>query len=450
MQKTFNLIFIVLIFNCSQLFAQKKIPLPSKNQLESADMEYYLFAHFGPNTFTEKEWGLGNEKPEVFNPTNLDCEQWVKTAIKAGAKGIIITAKHHDGFCLWPSKYSDHTIAHSPWKNGKGDVLKELSDACKKHGLKFGVYLSPWDRNNPAYGTPEYNQIYNNMIKELFQNYGPIWEFWFDGANGDEADGTKYQKYDWDLFHKTIRENSPNALMFSDIGPDLRWIGNEKAEIGKTNWNLLNLKGFLPGKYAPKTDTLNMGNKWGEKYVYAEADVSIRDGWFYHENDKTVKSPEKLFQIYLKSVGRNGNLLLNIPPNRYGRFTKEDSLALIGFKELRDKAFAKNLLHKDFLKKEKTGYNGRDYQLKKENWINCIILKENIAKGQLVENGEILLYNGKKEVKNIPFTTIGHKRILTFNKEKVTEIKINIRNSKASPSLLPAEVYLIDDSLIEK
>ena len=340
-----NVLFILLLAS-SMAFAQKKDqrPLPTKQQLAWHDMEFYLFAHFGPNTFTDKEWGLGNEPEDVFNPTNLDCEQWCRVAKAAGAKGIIITAKHHDGFCLWPSKYSTHTVRESKWKNGKGDVLKELSTACKKYGLKFGVYISPWDRNHPKYGTAEYNDVFVNMMKEIFQNYGPIWELWWDGANGEGPNGKK-QVYDWHRFEQTVRKLSPTTIIFSDIGPDIRWVGNEKGIAGETNWNYLDTAGFKRGQGAPSTDTLNQGNVNGKNWIPAECDVSIRPGWFYHpEEDNKVKSPEELFDLYLKSVGRGANLLLNVPPDRSGRINENDSLSLITFRKLKEQAFANNAL----------------------------------------------------------------------------------------------------------
>src|SRR5215467_5647587 len=211
-------------------------PLPSSRQVQWQEMEFYLFAHFGPNTFTDLEWGKGNEHEEVFNPTKLDCRQWCRIAKAAGAAGIIITAKHHDGFCLWPSKYSAHTVRESKWRNGKGDILKELSAACREYGLKFGVYLSPCDRNHPKYGTPEYNSVYVDMMKEIVRQYGPLFEFWWDGANGEGPNGKK-QIYDFHLFEKTMRAIAPNTVVFSDIGPDIRWVGNEKGIAGNPNWS---------------------------------------------------------------------------------------------------------------------------------------------------------------------------------------------------------------------
>ncbi|TMI87114.1 MAG: glycoside hydrolase family 29 (alpha-L-fucosidase) [Bacteroidetes bacterium] len=323
--------FYCLLFSFSvTLRAQtSKTPLPTKQQLAWHEMEYYFFFHFGPNTFTDKEWGHGDEPEDIFDPTGLDCRQWVRIAKQAGAKGVIITAKHHDGFCLWPSKYSTHTVRESKWKNGKGDVLKELSQACKEYGLKFGVYISPWDRNHPKYGTAEYNDVFVNMMKEIFTNYGPIWELWWDGANGEGPNGKK-QVYDWDRFKKTVKTLSPNTVVFSDVGPQIRWVGNENGIAGKTNWNYLDTAGYTAGAGAPSTDTLNTGNAFGRAWIPAECDVSIRPGWFWHANeDSKVKSGEQLFELYLESVGRGSNLLLNVPPDRRGLINENDSVALI-------------------------------------------------------------------------------------------------------------------------
>ena len=336
------LLFLLISLNGFSQTKPFNSPIPTKQQLAWHEMEFYLFAHFGPNTFTDKEWGEGTEPEDIFNPTNLDCRQWCRVAKAAGAKGIIITAKHHDGFCLWPSKYSTHTVRESKWKNGKGDVLKELSQACKEYGLKFGVYISPWDRNHPKYGTAEYNDVFVNMMKEIFTNYGPIWELWWDGANGEGPNGKK-QVYDWDRFKKTVRQLSPNTLIFSDVGPDIRWCGNEKGIVGETNSNLLDTVGFTPGAGAPPVDTLNRGNVNGKVWIPAECDVSIRPGWFYHqEEDGKVKTPDDLFQLYLKSVGRGANLLLNVPPDRTGRINEKDSIALVEFKKLKDGGFRNN------------------------------------------------------------------------------------------------------------
>ncbi|MDE3143366.1 MAG: alpha-L-fucosidase [Bacteroidota bacterium] len=456
-----KIFFIFLLMISFRVMAQKQIPvgpLPTQAQLQWQDMEFYFFAHFGPNTFTDLEWGKGTEHEEVFNPTQLDCRQWCRVAKEAGAKGIIITAKHHDGFCLWPSKFSTHTVRESKWKDGKGDVLKELSAACKEYGLKFGVYISPWDRNHPKYGTAEYNDVFVGMMKELFSNYGPITELWWDGANGEGPNGKK-QVYDWHLFEKTVRDLSPNTVVFSDIGPDIRWVGNENGIAGKTNWNLLDTAGFTRGLGAPNTDTLNQGNVNGKNWIPAECDVSIRPGWFYHatEDDK-IKSPEKLFDLYLKSVGRGANLLLNVPPDRRGLINEKDEVALIAFKKLRDQSFKNNLLkhaividnkHTDKTVNYKTEV-GKMMILKEPVKLNCLVLKEQIQNGQFIKNLHIILSDHGTELRKISVTTVGKKRVVTFPTVEVTELSFVITNAKSKPQLENIEGYLIDEKLIEK
>lgn len=452
MRKLLILACVVLIISANAQNPDNNIPSPSPAQLEAQQMEFYLFAHFGPNTFTGLEWGHGDEAAEVFNPTALDCGQWCRIAKAAGAKGIIITAKHHDGFCLFPSKYSTHTVRESKWMDGKGDVLRQLSDSCKVYGLKFGVYLSPWDRNHPDYGTDIYNKVYAGMIREVFENYGPIWEFWFDGACGEGSNGKK-QVYDWDLFHNTIRQLSPNTLMFSDVGPDLRWVGNENGFAGSTHWYTLNTDGYTPGSGAPAQDTLTAGNKYGAFYIPAECDVSIRNGWFYRsQEDSTVKSAGQLFNIYLKSVGRGANLLLNVPPDTRGHLAAPDSAALMQFKKLRDEAFSNNLLNTAGFKKshDKGSVVINTYNLKNAVSLNCLILKEDLNKGQAVAEGYAELYKYGKAVLNIPFTTIGNKRILTFPNTEIDELRIVITHSKSQPYLLATEGYNIDNKLIGK
>jgi alpha-L-fucosidase len=463
------LLFFMVLHIC--IFSQ---PKPTAQQLAWHDMEFYLFMHFGPNTFTDLEWGKGNEKEEVFNPAKLDCAQWCRVAKAAGAKGIIITAKHHDGFCLWPSKFSTHTVRESKWKEGKGDVLKELSAACKKNGLKFGVYISPWDRNHPDYGTEKYNEIFVNMMKELFINYGPIWELWWDGANGEGPNGKK-QVYDWKRFKATVRQLSPSTVIFSDVGPDIRWCGNESGIAGKTNWNTLDTDGFEPGAKAPSTDTLNAGNVNGKYWIPAECDVSIRPGWFFHKaEDDKVKTPEQLFDLYLKSVGRGANLLLNVPPDGNGLITVYDSASLVGLKKLKDENLSKNI------SQQGKGYciphNGKRYSDKfidgldetseiismnqlqslgiefaTPKLINCIVLKESIINGQNCKKGKLLLVNAKHELlKEISFTTIGRKKIITFPEMEITGIGLSIENQKAATSIAEIGTYLIDKNLIEK
>jgi alpha-L-fucosidase len=467
----FVLAFVSLITTAQQ---KSKDPLPTKQQLTWHEMEYYWFIHFGPNTFTDKEWGHGDEPEDIFNPTELDCRQWARIAKQAGAKGIIITAKHHDGFCLWPSKYSQHTVRESKWKGGKGDVVKDLMQACEEYGLKFGVYLSPWDRNHPQYGRPEYNDVYVNTMKELIDQYGPFFEFWWDGANGEGPNGKK-QQYDFPRFEQTIRKYAPNTVVFSDIGPDVRWAGNEKGIAGQTNWNLLDTAGFKRGEGAPPTDRLNQGNINGKNWIPAECDVSIRPGWFYHkEEDGKVKTPELLFDLYLKSVGRGANFLLNIPPDRRGLINEIDSASLVAFKKLREESFKVNIA------KAGTGYfiphngtrpaphlndgNNRSseyiyithlksvgIEFKTPQTINCIVLKEDLSKGQSCKTFSLLLMNQKHELlREIKGTTIGNKRIITFPSTELSIIALAVNDQKSITAISEIETYLINDELIDK
>ena len=432
-----------------------QVPVPTQAQLDWHEQEFYLFMHFGPNTFTNKEWGHGDEPASVFNPTNLDCDQWARIAKQSGAKAIIITAKHHDGFCLWPSKYSKHTVRESKWKNGKGDVLKELSQACKKYGLKFGVYISPWDRNHPDYGTGKYNDVFVNMMKEIFTNYGPIWELWWDGANGEGPNG-KRQVYDWHRFKETVKTLSPNTVVFSDVGPHIRWVGNEKGIAGETNWNTLDTAGFTPGIGAPPTDTLTTGNIHGKAWIPAECDVSIRPGWFYHEDeDIKVKSGTELFDLYLKSVGRGANFLLNVPPDRNGLIHPADSISLVHF--------AENVQQ---LKKSVPMFDGSSLkaltdgnpwsQLKIDSshliflWhpqdINCVRVREAIQYGQSVIRFKLVLYDSAKVLFEKEYTTIGRNRLLTFPlQKKVTAVELVFLEAKTDVIISEVAAYKLEE-----
>ena len=472
MRKSFLLLFLfVSIF----AYAQKNdtTPLPTKAQLAWHENEFYLFMHFGPNTFTGKEWGEGNEPEDIFNPTELDCRQWCSIAKASGAKGIIITAKHHDGFCLWPSKYSKHTVRESKWKDGKGDVLKELSQACREFGLKFGVYISPWDRNHPDYGTEKYNDVFVGMMKEIFQNYGPVWELWWDGANGEGPNG-KRQEYDWRRYENTVRQLSPKTVVFSDIGPDIRWVGNENGFVGDPNWNFLDTAGYKRGIGAPDNDTLNHGNYYGKHWIPAECDVSIRPGWFYREaEDSKVKSAEKLFDIYLKSVGRGANLLLNVPPDKRGLIHEADSAALIQFRRLRDESFSTNLLkdadsYYEFSQKDLhnkplllRGFDTTSayYGINLQNFIvqlsqpvktNCIVLREAIHLGQTVRRFSIVLYSNDKPIGEVQGTSVGRKRILTFPATIITSFRVYLEDAKGNDNITGIAAYLIDNKLVEK
>lgn len=461
-----------LFFLASSLNAQQRqSPLPSAKQLAWHKLEFYLFMHFGPNTFTDKEWGEGNESESLFNPAQLDCRQWCRIAKQSGAKGIIITAKHHDGFCLWPSAYSSHTVKQSPWKKGRGDVLKELSAACKEYGLRFGVYLSPWDRNHPLYGTDAYNDVFVNMMKEIFSNYGPVWELWWDGANGEGPNGKK-QVYDWKRFESTVQRYSPGTVVFSDIGPDIRWCGNENGTMGETVWNFLDTTGFARGHGAPPTDTLQTGNYWGVNWIPAECDVSIRPGWFYHkEEDGNVKTPQQLFQLYLKSVGRGANLLLNVPADRRGLIHESDSAALMGFKQLRDENFGTDVLQtvssagwklsvggkpKKFLGRGETlrlrDINTDSLQLKFNAPVdlNTVVLRENLGFGQRVRKFSITLKNKEGEEKIVNGTSIGLKRILVFPTTKAVSVTVRIVAADGAPSLFPLQLYRLNEALLNE
>lgn len=425
-----------------------------------------MFAHFGPNTFTDVEWGDGKEDPKVFLPTDLDCRQWAKIAKESGLKGIIVTAKHHDGFCLWPTNYSTHTVRETLWKEGKGDVIKELSEACKEYGIKMGVYLSPWDQNHPTYGTADYNNVFAATLDEILSSYGEIFEQWFDGACGVEM---KFH-YDWKLFRETVYKNQPNAIIFSDTGPGCRWIGNERGFAGATNWSTFNVTGYLPGRDAPPLDTLNSGNCNGSHWSPGEVDVSIRPGWFYSPStDNQVKSVSKLMQIYYESVGRNATLLLNVPPDRRGKIHPNDSLRLMEFKRERDAAFKNRVTPKSVSADNIRGGEGSSYypsnitdndydtywatddavttasitlNLKKNSKVNMILLQEFIPLGQRVKEFNIEALNDKGEwVKIASGTTIGYKRIIRFNEVKSSGIRVNITKTLAPPTLNNIELY---------
>lgn len=450
-----------------------KPPLPTPQQLAWHDTEFYLFFHFGPNTFTDMEWGHGTETEDVFNPTDLDCDQWCRIAKQAGARGVIITAKHHDGFCLWPSKYSTHTVRESKWRDGKGDVIRELSDACRRHGLKFGVYLSPWDRNHPQYGTPEYNDVYVNTLTELLTGYGDLFEIWWDGANGEGPNGKK-QVYDFHRFERLAAQLQPNAVIFSDIGPGCRWVGNERGLIlTETNWCTLDTAGFQRGLGAPSNDTLNRGNENGAHWIPAECDVSIRPGWFYHsEEDGRVKTPDQLWDIYLHSVGRGANLILNVPPDRRGHIHEQDSISLVGFgnkwrsafghniakgKKVRKRMYAHLRSHREYpshlldgdrntceeLSVDPPGdmKEGIEIDLGKKTAFNTILLREAIQEGQHIRSFSVEVWAGRTWREIARSTTIGARKILQFPEQKSRRVRVTILSSQGVPALSEVEIY---------
>jgi alpha-L-fucosidase len=473
-------IFSILITGCQKnevLPPEPVLPIPNEYQLAWHKLEQYAFIHFTTNTFTDKEWGYGDENPKIFNPTELNAEQWVTTIKETGLKGLIITTKHHDGFCLWPSKYTEHSLKQSPYKNGNGDIVKEVADACRKHGLLFGAYLSPWDRNFAGYAKPEYITYYRNQLTELIENYGPFFEIWFDGANGGDGyyggsreirkiDNSTY--YDWPNTISIARKLNPEAILFSDAGPDIRWCGNERGVAGETNWNTISIDTLHPGK-AGISPLLNKGSEDGNAWVPAEVDVSIRPGWFYHaKEDTSVRTAENLFKIYLESVGRGSNLLLNLPPDRRGLIHENDVKTLREWKKLIDKAFANNIAPLADVKANT--YRGKSHQFSAANvtdsndetyWatddnilsgniemdfkqprkINYVVLQEYIALGQRVKSFDIEILKNDKWEKVAFGTTIGYKRILPLENIETTKLKINILDSKACPTISNIEIF---------
>ena len=440
-------------------------PLPTENQLHWQDMEMYAFIHYSLNTYTDQEWGFGNEDPKLFNPTHLDCRQWARVCKQAGMKGIIFTAKHHCGFCMWPSAYTEYSVKNSPWKNGKGDVVRELADACREEGLKFAVYLSPWDRNHPEYGRPEYVTYFRNQLRELLTNYGEIFEVWFDGANGGDGwygganetrkiDRTTY--YQWPETYKMIRQLQPTCLIWNDGSSrgDLRWVGTEAGNVGETNWSLLNHDGEVTWSM------LHYGLEDGDSWVPGETNTSIRPGWFYHETENEhVKSLSKLMDTYYKSVGRNSTLLLNFPVAPNGRIHPNDSLRGLAFKKMIDEVFKENLIEKGKVKVEKgVGAQAEGnlhsstftVQWNKPMTFNRFLAEEDIALGQRVKKFMLEVeVDGKwQPLKDAlaengdGLTTIGHRRIICFPTLTATKLRFTITDSKAEPIIKKLGVYL--------
>jgi len=472
---SFLFCFLLIFTACKKVSTPEPYgPLPSERQLVWHEMEYYMFVHYTVNTFTDKEWGYGDEKETIFNPSQADCRQWAKVAEEAGMKGIIITAKHHDGFCLWPSQFTEHSVKNSPWQDGKGDVVRELRQACDEFGLKLGVYLSPWDRNSAVYGTPEYLTYYRNQLHELLTNYGDIFEVWFDGANGGDGyyggsreirkiDNKTY--YDWPNTHKIVRELQPSAVMFSDAGPDIRWVGNESGMGSLTNWCLLKKDDMYPGGDFAKI--LGEGHEDGNYWIPAEVDVSIRPGWFYHQTqDSLVRSPENLMELYYSSVGRNSNLLLNVPPDRRGLLHENDVKTLIGFRELRDKEFSTELAKGKSA--QATEYRGKKFiasfvndgdpetywaasdnvksasvtiNLGERTEVNRVLIQEYIKLGQRVSKFSVYAMVDEEWIKVTEGTTIGHKIIRKFPVVLTTDIRLTIDDARACPAISNIELF---------
>uniref|UniRef100_A0A803PRU4 alpha-L-fucosidase n=1 Tax=Cannabis sativa TaxID=3483 RepID=A0A803PRU4_CANSA len=414
------------------------LPLPSFSQLKWQQREVIMFLHFGVNTFTGSEWGTGHESPVIFDPIELDASQWVDTAVEAGVSLVILTAKHHDGFCLWPSNYTDHSVVRSPWKNGHGDVVQELVDAAKKRGIDVGLYLSPWDRHDPRYGHDlAYNEYYLAQLQELLKRYGSVREIWFDGAKGANAVNMSYYSTEW---FDMVKELQSSINIFSDAGPDVRWVGNEKGFAGSTCWSTINRSKLAIGK-AGIADYLNSGEPKGRDWLPAECDVSIRPGWFWHKAE-SPKKLSKLLEIYYNSVGRNCVLLLNVPPNTMGLISQKDVKRLKEFRNAIDTIFSTNLVEKFFLIKASSQRGGKgssygpenvidndhlwtywspkdDDDAKGDHWIefrsstdeglrfNVVRIQEAIGLGQRIKRHEIYV-DGKRVANG---TTVGYKRL---------------------------------------
>ena len=450
--------------------------VPSARQLAWHELEFYGFIHFSINTFTDREWGFGDEPPSAFNPTALDVTQWVRVAKDAGMKGLILTAKHHDGFTLWPSRYTEHSIAKSPWRDGKGDLVGELARACAAAGLKFGLYLSPWDRNHKDYGRPEYLTYYRAQLRELLTQYGPLFEVWFDGANGGDGyyggarerrkiDGATY--YDWPNTWAIVRELQPNAVMFSDAGPDIRWVGNERGVAFETSWNPINLAGIYPGH--PDYTKVAAGQPDGTDWVPPEVDVSIRPGWFYHPaEDGRVKTVEKLVEIYEQSVGRGSNLLLNIPPDRRGLIPDVDAERLREFGRVIAETYRNDLAPAATARastvrggapafaaarvndRDATTYWATDDEVTTATvdleWSSPIqtdrvVLQEAIALGQRVEEFKVHAWIDGAWKPVAQGTTIGRKRIVRFEPLATQRLRIEISRARAAVTLSSISVF---------
>ena len=428
--------------------------VPTPQQLEWQQMELTAFLHFGINTFTGREWGDGKENPALFNPTDFDAEQWVRSLKEAGFKMAILTAKHHDGFCLWPTKTTGHSVAASPWKDGKGDVVRELRDACDKYGIKFGVYLSPWDRNASCYGdSPKYNEFFIEQLTEPLTNYGEVHEVWFDGANGEGPNGKK-QEYDWTAILSTIRRLQPRAVT-AIMGDDVRWVGNERGLGRETEWSATVL---TPGTYARceeqnkalgvKATSKDLGGRdmlvnAKELFWYpSEVDVSIRPGWFYHQQeDNQVKSLKHLTDIYFKSVGYNSVLLLNIPPDQRGRISDADVNRLKEFADYRKEIFADNRVKGGLKAWTARPGDTRVYQLKPKSEINVVMLREDISKGQRMEafTVEALTADGWKEIAK--GTTVGYKRLIRIPAVEARQLRVKVDACRLAANISEVAAY---------
>jgi alpha-L-fucosidase len=427
--------------------APETVPLPSPQQLAWSKLGYYNFLHFTVNTFTDREWGNGDEDPNIFNPTAFDADSICETLRDSGSKGVILTCKHHDGFCLWPTKTTEHCIRNSKFRGGKGDIVKDISEAARRHGLKFGVYLSPWDRNQGTYGKPAYIELYRRQMRELLTNYGELFEIWHDGANGGSGyyGGAKETRtidklhyYDWAKTWQIERELQPNACRFSDVGPDIRWVGNEKGIAGETCWATFTPHAPNGGEAMPGDvveGELNTGTRFGKYWMPAECDVSIRPGWFWHEAENVkVKTPQQLLDLHLVSIGRGASFLLNVPPDRRGLLHQSDTASLRAFGKLKQQIFGKDLA-------AGATRDGLTLTLAKQQTFNMVQLREDISQGQRVGAFSLEYESGSGWLKFSSGTSIGMGRIMRV------EAPISARRVRVSVTSTSGPVALAEFSL---
>jgi len=450
--------------------------VPSARQIAWHELEFTAFLHFTVNTFTDKEWGYGDEDPNIFQPSRFNADAIAADLKSAGVAGFILTCKHHDGFCLWPTKTTDHSIRASSWNNGRGDLVRDLSGAAERAGLKFGVYLSPWDRNNPTYGTPRYIEIYRQQLTELLTQYGPIFEVWHDGANGGDGyyGGAREKRtidkrtyYDWPKTWDLVRSLQPEAVIFSDVGPDIRWVGNERGIAGDPCWACYDPVGADGGPASPgdvRERESPSGTRHGSHWLPAECDVSIRPGWFWHESENSrVKTPAQLIDLYYKSVGRGANLLLNVPPNRLGVLEPEDVNSMRGLQSYLGGTFAddfargakvtaSNVRGKDLAWDAANLIDGRPdtawatddgtriasvvFEFKRPVTFSVIAIKEDIRYGQRVDAFVVERWTGGEWEQVAAATSIGPRRYLRLDQPvSATRLRLRVTRASASPVL---------------
>ena len=442
-----------------------KILMPNPRQIEWYNREKIAFIHFGINTFMGKEWGDGTESPELFNPTDIDVDGWIRVVKDAGFKCAILTAKHHDGFCLWPTKYTDHSIKNSPYKNGNGDIVKEFTTACARYGVKAGVYLSPWDRHEKTWGSDDYNDFYVGQLTELLSNYGKIWEVWWDGAGSDKA------VYDWGRWANTVKRLAPDATIFGALGAapyvDVRWVGNEKGFAGRPCYATIDERSV----FVENTSELNSGKIDGDSFIPAEVDVSIRPGWFYHEEqDSDVRTPQNLMKLWFASNGSNAGFLLNLPPDKRGRIHENDENSIIEFAKNLEDAFSENLLSSakitaktthdqtsvqnllidgdSFYAPSKDSEIALEIQLEKQIEFNTFVIREAIELGHRIKNFELFAYKDGEVESVCKGDCVGYRFAEHFTTIKTDKLLFKTSDSLSTPVLKFMGAYNLKDEYL--